>query len=450
MNKYNRRQFLTAATAAVVAPMILPSRLFGKDAPSNKITLAAIGCGVRGYGNVLHNGVKAVPDMRLVAACDCFKIKREKMAADVNKFYGGNMCSAVADFREVLARKDIDGVIISTPDHWHVPLAYYAAQAGKDVYLEKPLGVAMAWAWKLRELMNQKKTVFQYGTQQRSSKEFRRVCELVRNNYLGKIKHVDVWCPDMSSQFAQAKKPPYGDSAPAPLPKDFDYETWIGPAPMKPYTADRCTNFGAYHIYDYALGFIAGWGAHPLDIAQWGLGTDHTGPVRYEGKGVIPPAGSLWDSVESWDINCTYADGITMRFMSERVAKPVVEKMGRLRPWGEHGTTFFGDKDWISVNRGAVYASRKELQRLKIKDTEPALYQSTANHMGNFVECIKSRQPTISPLESAIRSDTISHLSDQCVRLGRSIQWDPEKEQIVGEPDTAKLLNRPMREPWML
>ena len=445
MNHHTRRQFLATA---VVAPMILPSCLFGKEAPSNKVTLAAIGCGGRGSGNVMQ-AVRTLPDMRLVAACDCFKSRRDKMAAEANTFYGADVCTAVADFRDVLARKDIDGVVISTPDHWHVPLAYYAAQAGKDVYVEKPLGVAMAWAWKLRDIVAQKKVVFQYGTQQRSSREFRRVCELVRNNYLGKINHVDAWCSDMSSQFHCAKKPPYGDAAPATPPQDFDYEMWLGPAPKKPYTEDRCTCYGAYHIYDYAIGFIAGWGAHPLDIAQWGLNTDHTGPVRYSGTGRLPPAGSLWDSVESWDIQCTYANGTTMRFMSARVAQPIIEKMGRLRPMNDHGTTFFGEQDWISVNRGAVYASRRELQRLEIKDTEQPLYRSTSQ-LGNFVECIKTRQPTISTLESAIRSDTISHLADQCVRLGRDIQWDPEKEQIVGESDTAKLLNRPLRAPWVL
>ena len=263
----------------------------------------------------------------------------------------------------MLARKDVDGVVVSTPDHWHVPVALYAARAGKDMYVEKPLGVAMAWAWKLRDAVAKHKVVFQYGTQQRGDqRQFRRACELVRNGYLGEIQRVDAWCPDMSSQFGNATVPPYGSTKPVDVPADLDYEMWIGPAPMKPYTADRTTCFGAYHIYDYALGFIAGWGAHPLDIAQWGLDADQSGPVRYEGTGKLPPKGSLWDSIESWDVHCEYADGVKLHFMGHRVAKPEVT---RYHPaWADHGTTFFGAKGWISVNRSALYASDKALQKV--------------------------------------------------------------------------------------
>ena len=243
----------------------------------------------------------------------------------------------------MLARKDVDGVVISTPDHWHVPLAVYAARAGKDMYVEKPLGVALAWAWKLREEVARHKVVFQYGTQQRGDqRQFRRACELVRNGYIGEIQRVDVWSPDMSTQFNAASVPPYGSTRPIAVPADLDYEMWIGPAPMKPYTADRATNFGAYHIYDYALGFIAGWGAHPLDIAQWGLGMDASGPIRYQGTGKIPPKGSLWDSIESWDVQCEYANGVKMHFMGHRVAEPIVKAYHPA--WCDHGTTFFGDR----------------------------------------------------------------------------------------------------------
>ena len=169
----------------------------------------------------------------------------------------------------------------------------------------------------------------------------------------------------MSRDFAKASVPPYGSTRLIDVPADLDYEMWIGPAPMKPYTADRATRFGGYHIYDYALGYIAGWGAHPLDIAQWGLDMDESGPVHYQGSGKLPPKGSLWNSIESWDVQCQYANGVKMHFMGSRVAKPVVKAYHPA--WCDHGTTFFGPKGWINVNRQALYASSKALQKAEIK-----------------------------------------------------------------------------------
>jgi len=446
----SRRAFLRSAAAVVAAPAIVPSSVFGRSAPSNRVNLAAIGVGNRGSGNVWQDFVETQEDVRLVAACDCFAGRREAFAAKVNAHYGGNVCQAMSDWREVLARKDVDGVIISTPDHWHVPLAYHAAVAKKDMYVEKPLGVAMAWAWKLRQAVAANKIVFQYGTQQRSSGEFTRAVELVRNGTIGKIKHVDAWCSGMRSPgwYAEVFDEHFKNIEPAPVPADLDYEMWIGPAPMKPYTKSRCTEWGAYHIYDYALGFIAGWGAHPLDIAQWGLDMDHTSPVSYEGKGEIPPGG-LFDTIDNWDVLCRYGNGVTLRFMCDRVAKGVAGLMDdpRKRPFADHGTTFWGEGGWISVNRGALYASPKELQTAQIRDDEKPVIRS-ASQGRNFVECLKTRRPTINPLESAIRSDTISHLSDIAIRLGRPVRWNPEKERIIGDAEATKRLDRPMRRPW--
>ena len=452
VSRITRRSFLKSAAAIAAAPTIVPSGLFGRQAPSERINLAAIGVGNRGAGNVWADFVEPQSDVRLVAACDCFAGRRNDFAAKVNAHYGAKICAPMADWREVLARKDVDGVVVSTPDHWHVPIAYYAALAKKDLYVEKPLGVAMAWAWKLRSAAEANKIVFQYGTQQRSSAEFTRAVELVRNGYVGKIKHVDAWCSDMRSSgwYAEVFAERFKDVEPAPLPADLDYEMWIGPAPMKPYTKTRCTEWGAYHIYDYALGFVAGWGAHPLDIAQWGLDMDHTSPVFYEGKGEVPQGG-LFDTVENWDIRCRYANGVTMRFMSDRVAKDVPGLMDdpKKRPFMDHGTTFWGEGGWISVSRGALYASPKELQTARIRDDEKPVIRSTSQGR-NFVESIRSRRPTVNPLETAIRSDTISHLSDMVVRLGRPIRWDPDKERIIGDAEAEKRLDRPLREPWKL
>ena len=448
----SRRSFLKSAAALAAAPMIVPSSVFGRPAPSNRINLAAIGLGNRGSGNVWQDFVSTQDDVRLVAACDCFASRRTAFAAKVDEFYGGRYCEPMADWRDVLARKDVDGVIISTPDHWHVPLAYHAAKAKKDMYVEKPLGVAMAWAFDLRDAVGSNEVIFQYGTQQRSSSEFTRAVELVRNGYIGTIRHVDAWCSGMRSpgSYAQVFDERFRDTVPAPVPADLDYETWIGPAPMKPYTKSRCSEWGAYHIYDYALGFIAGWGAHPLDIAQWGLDMDHTSPVFYEGKGEIPEGG-LFDTVDNWDVKCRYADGVTLRFMCDRVAKDVPGLMDdpRKRPFLDHGTTFWGEGGWISVSRGFLYASPKELQKTRIREDEKPVIRSSSQG-GNFVESIRTRRPTINPLDSAIRSDTISHLSDIAIRLGRAVRWDPAKERIIDDRGATERLDRPMRKPWTI
>ncbi|MEI8191865.1 MAG: Gfo/Idh/MocA family oxidoreductase [candidate division NC10 bacterium] len=450
--KISRRDFLKSAAAIAAAPAIVPASVFGRNAPSNRVNLAAIGVGNRGGSNVWQEFVATQADVRLVAACDCFAGRRADFAAKANAFYGGKVCEAVADWREVLARKDVDGIVVSTPDHWHVPIAYHAALAKKDMYVEKPLGVAMAWAWKLRQAAAANKIVFQYGTQQRSSGEFTRAVELVRNGYIGKIKHIDAWCAGMRSGegYAEVFAERFKDTAPLPVPEGLDYEMWIGPAPMSPYTKTRCTEWGSYHIYDYALGFIAGWGAHPLDIAQWGLGLDHTSPVFYEGRGEIPQGG-LFDTVDNWDVSCRYANGVTMRFMCDRVAKDVPGLMDnpKKRPFMDHGTTFWGEGGWISVSRGALYADPKELQTKRIRDDETTVIRSKSQGR-NFVESIRSRRPTVNPLESAIRSDTISHLSDIAIRLGRPVKWDPETERIIVDEEAAKRLDRTLREPWRM
>jgi predicted dehydrogenase len=454
--KMNRRKFLKKSTltaGALAVPTIVPASVFGENVPSNRINIAAIGVGGRGSGNVWHGFVKGQPDVRVVAACDCFRSRREDFARRTNEHYGSDVCKPMADFRDVLARDDVDGVVISTQDHWHVPLAYHAAVAKKDMYVEKPLGVAMAWAWKLREVVEKNKVVFQYGTQQRSGDGFGRVVNLVRNGYIGKVKHIDAWCAGMRAPggYANTFEQHYQDTQPAEIPDDLNYDMWIGPAPMKPYTKSRCTEWGSYFIYDYALGFIAGWGAHPLDIAQWGLDKDHTSPVYYEGSGKMPPEG-LFDTIDYWDMHCKYDDDVTMRFMCTRAAQKALANIPMRQhtmPIKDHGTRFVGEKGWLCVGRWGVYGSTKELQGMKISDKDTPVYHSISQAR-NFVECMKSRKPTINPLESAIRSDTISHLSDISIRLNRPIKWDPKNEKIIDNDEAVKMLDRPMRKPWTM
>jgi hypothetical protein len=443
----NRRDFLRRASrsaGALAAAYFVPSTVFGEEAPSNRITLASIGVGNRGSG--VMKGFAAHPDVQFLAVCDPFGGRREAAKADLNAQYGGGeTVKAYADFREVLARDDIDAVVICTQDHWHVPIAIAAARAGKDMYVEKPLGVSIRWAKVLRREVRRHGSVFQYGTQQRSSSTFRFACELARNRHIGDLKRIEAWCPDISEQYEAFHVKQYGSTEPVPAPEDLDYDLWIGPAPMAPYTVDRCTCFGAYHIYDYALGFIAGWGAHPLDIAQWGKGADDTSPVHYEGTGEIPREG-LYDTISSWDVQCEYADGLPMRFMGHRVAQPVVTKY---RPWISHGTTFFGTDGWVSVDRGGIYASDPKLLEVKLGPNDVHLPVSPGQDR-NFLDCIRTRAATVNPLESAIRSDTISHMGNICIRLGRPIRWDPDRERIVGDDAATRMLDRPLRSPWRI
>ncbi|MCF6287447.1 MAG: gfo/Idh/MocA family oxidoreductase, partial [Candidatus Hydrogenedentes bacterium] len=256
---------------------------------------------------------------------------------------------------------------------------------------------------------------------------------------------LDVWAPAISTQYKGFQVEQFGSTEEIPVPDDLDYDLWLGPAPVSPYTSDRCSCFGAWHVYDNALGFIAGWGAHPLDIAQWGNDTDETAPIFYEGTGRLPEKG-LFDTIESWDLHCEYANGVKMHFMDHRIAKPIVSGY---RAYKEHGTTFFGSEGWISVDRGGLHASNPALLDIKLKDDDVHLYES-AHQIGNFVDCIKSRKKTINPVESAVQSDMISHLGNACIRTGRPIKWDPAKEEIIGDTEAARMLDRPLRSPWQI
>jgi len=416
---------MAAAGGAIAGgfPAIVPSSVFGANAPSNRVTLGSIGVG--GQGGGVMNGMLHLDETQILAVCDCFKDRREGAARAVNGYYAGRMekgsyrgCEPYRDFRELLARTDIDAVVIATPDHWHVPAAVLAVKSGKDIYVEKPLGISIAENKLLREIVRKHGTIFQYGTQQRC---FNQHCgfaaELVRNGYIGELKSVDVVAPNGETG---------GNPAPQPVPDGLDYEMWLGPAPVAPYTNDRVVNTGRWHIYDYALGFIAGWGAHPLDIAHWGY--PHI-PVEYEGTGRIPREG-LYNTVVDWDIKGRYASGVTFT----------------LKPGGDK-TTFTGTEGWVAPSRGGIKASSDELLKIKIKPGDIHLLQDN-HHYLNFVKAVKTRRNPASDIDSAVQSDFISHLGDIAVRTGRKIQWDPVKETIVGDENAARMMNRVRREPW--
>ncbi|OGV63277.1 MAG: hypothetical protein A2283_15090 [Lentisphaerae bacterium RIFOXYA12_FULL_48_11] len=429
MKSISRRNFLKGAVTlggmVSVFPEILPSSVFGANAPSNRVTLGHIGVG--GQGGGVMNGMLHLEETQILAVCDCFKDRRESRAKTVNDHYASKRekgtyksCEAYRDFREILARPDIDAVVVATPDHWHVPAAALAVRAGKDVYVEKPLGVSIAENKLMRDVVRQYGAIFQYGTQQRCfSQHCGFAAELVRNGYIGELRSIDVIAPNGATG---------GKQDPQPVPDGLDYEMWLGPAPVTPYTTDRVVGGGRWHIYDYALGFIAGWGAHPLDIAHWGY--PHI-PVEYEGTGRIPEDG-LFDTVVDWDIKGRYSSGVTFT----------------LKPGGDK-TTFTGTEGWVAPSRGGITASSESLLKVKIKPDEIHLLQDN-HHYLNFVKAVKTRQTPASDIDSAVQSDFISHLGDICIRTGRKIKWDTERETIVGDTEAVRMMNRARRESWGL
>lgn len=407
------------------------------------INVAIIGCGGISAFNVYPLTRKFDDRAIITAVCDVYKHRRDNMAKELNAQYGEGTTRAYPDFREILERKDVDAVCICAHDNWHVPMSIAAAKAGKDIYCQKPLSISMEWSKILRQEVEKAKVIFQFGTQQRSWTPFRKTCELVRNGYIGELKEILVWCPDMSTQADRFRGKPYGSTEEVAVPDGLDYDGWQGPSDLVPYTVDRCTTYGGYHAPETSLGFIAGWGIHPLDIAQWGNRSDDTSPIKYEGTGSLPKEG-IFRTVEQWDIHATYENGMPLRFMDFRTAK---EPLKGFEHDGNHGTLFRGSKGYITVNRRGVKSDIPGIIKTELKKSDETLYVSR-EHTGNFLDCIKSRRKPVCTLEAAIRSDTICHMTDITVRTGRTINWDPEAETIKGDAEASKLLDRPARKKW--
>lgn len=424
----SRRGFLkrtvVGALGAAAFPYIAPDSalgLSGTVAPHNRVTVGCIGMGPQGcgvMGNFLRN-----PEAQVVAVCDVDSRRRVAAVEKVNGAYQDSGCSGYNDFRELLARDDIDAVLIASPDHWHVPHAVAAARAGKDMYVEKPLMLSLQQGQALRDAVHRYGRVFQNGTQQRSSREFRFACELVHNKRIGDLKRIKVGSP--ASRVSE-------NIGPTPVPDGFDYELWLGPAPWAPFSDKRVVNDYWWHYSDYALGFVAGWGIHHVDIAQWGNGTDLTGPVEVEGTGEFPADG-FCNCATKWNVLMRYANGIVLDYTDEAQ--------------NQHGIRFEGTAGWVHVARGFLDAEPKSLLEATFGPDDVHLYESK-NHVGNFIDCVKSRRSTICPIDVALRSDMICHLSDIAMRLKRNLQWDPGREVFVGDSEANRMLVRAMREPW--
>lgn len=440
-----RRQFLKGTVAAIAAPNIVTRPLLGAAAPSNQVTVGLIGCGNIGC-NYHMRYLCQMPDVRIVAVADAYRSRREEAAAKLNNQYGAGTTKAHTDFREILARPDVDAVIIGAHDNWHVPMSIAAAKAGKDVYCQKPLALDFDLVQSLRKVFRETKRVFQFGTQYRSMGRHRLMIQLIRNGYIGKLQRIDSWCRDLSYNADQYHVRPYGSAEPAPVPADLDYDAWMGPSPMVPYTVDRCTMWGGYHCPETSLGFIAGCGIHELGLVQWANKSDHTSPIRYEGTGRLPKEG-IFRTLERWDVTCQYENGVTLRFMDYRTAREAVSKI--LPTWRDgDGTIFYGTEGWIS-NAVGFCASNPKLWKVQFKPTDEQLPESP-EHNRNFIDCVKSRRETICPVEMAIRADTIAHLANIAAITRRVIRWDPVREQIIGDSRAARMLTRPYRAKWRI
>jgi predicted dehydrogenase len=447
----SRRDFLVRSVSGIAAglafPTIVPASALGRGthvAPSNRITVGIIGTGNQGFNDI--RSFLQDERVQILAVCDVNRESagywdgkvggREPARRLVEQHYAEHKpsgvyhgCAAVVDYRELLDRHDIDAVEVCTPDHWHAIPVLEACKLKKDIYCQKPLALTIAEGRAMSYAVQKSGVVFQTGSQQRSDGRFRKACELVRNGRIGELKMVRVGLPGGRPDLAKC-----GDhKKPERVPPGFEYDRWLGPAPQAPYAPARChVNFR--WILDYSGGQITDWGGHHPDCAQWGMGTELTGPIELRNvKGEFPPD-PLWNTATEFAFDAVYENGMVMNISNKN-------KMG---------VTFEGTKGTIHVNRGELTADPKSVLDSKIGPDEIHLYKSD-DHFRNFIDCVISREPTAAPVEVAHRSITIAHLGNIAMRLGRtSLKWDPRTERIIGDDEAAQMLSRPHREPWTL
>ena len=432
----SRRSFLKS-TCSVAAASSLPlwfieecaaqrtKRQAISTAPSERINLALIGCGGQGRGDARN----AKRYGRIVAVCD---VDIGHLGNARKDFPGAE---GYSDFRKLLERKDIDAVICGTVDHWHTLVSMAAMKAGKDIYCEKPLTLTIYEGKRLVEVQRQTKRVLQTGTQQRSSIYFRLACNLIRNNRIGKIQKVEVWIP------AGLRQGPFKSS---PVPEGFDYDFWLGQTPKVEYVKER-THFSFRYWWDYSGGTMTDWGAHHNDIVLWALDMDGSGPVSIEGRQLVDMIPGGFTAASEYEVTYTYANGIVHTCKSTTAS----EWHGGVKdPNGQqHGIKFHGSEGWIWVTRGSIKASERRILTEKLPNNARYVYLSN-DHMGNFIDCVKSRKAPICPAETGHRSASLCHLGVIAIRLGRKLKWDPVNEQFIGDTEANRYISREMRSPY--
>lgn len=434
-SKLTRRQFIATTAAAIAAPTFIPASALGKagrPAPSDRIVVGIVGWGMMGPGNT--SGLMAQNDCQVVAACDLDTRPLQKAVEAVNKKYGNTDCKSYHDYRELFAREDIDAVMLAVPDHWHALLATEAARRGKDIYGEKPLARTIAEQQAIVKAVQKNKRIWQTGSWQRSQSPFHKAAEIVRNGLIGKVTHVEVGLPSGHADFKGTKDKMQATEP----PKELDYDFWIGPSKMMPYIEARVHMNWRWN-YNTGGGQLLDWIGHHGDIAHWGLDFDNSGPKEIEGTGEFPPKDAVWNTATKYRINLTYPKDITMT-----IAGGYSEiKMG---------TKWIGTDGWVWVDRGGFEGSNPEWKAMKeLPDDmrKVKLYESS-NHYRNFLDCVKTRKPTITPVETAHHSAIPGHLGLISMLVGRKIKWDATKEKIIDDKEAAKLLSRDYRKPWHL
>jgi predicted dehydrogenase len=426
--KTTRRKFLKNTAIGAAAPMILSSSILGRAgavSPSERITLACIGVGGMGTGNL--RSFLQDERVQVVAVCDVDSNHRRNAA----KLAGLKDSDVYTDFREIVERADIDTVMIATPDHWHSLITTAIAKSGKDMYCEKPLAASIQEGRFVSDLIKKKGRILQCGTWRRSGIHTRKACELVRNGYIGDLKSIEVGVP---GKFA-IRGGYTGLEKPESVPPELDYTMWLGPNKDAPYTASRC-HFNFRWVNDYAPGYITDWGAHFLDVSQWGHGSDLSTPIEVSAHHVLRRDKGLYDAPESFDIDYLYADGVRMKMFS------TVDT-------SKWGIKFIGSEGWVFTENEKLLTSPKSLLRIRLKDSDTRLYVSN-NHHRNFIDCVKSRNDTAAPVETAHRSASCCHIGTVSAALGRGLEYDPKTETFPGDEEANRFLMRPMKSPWKL
>jgi len=436
-----------AASSFFGAPLLLPARPRGHPPPSERITVGVIGIGAMGAGHV--GRCLGDPSVQVIAVCDVDRLRREQARGRVDAAYsqarpGASFkgCAAYNDYREMLARPDLDGVIIATPDHWHALQSVDAARAGKDVYCEKPISLTIAEGRRVVDVMRQCATVFQTGTQYRSMPPIRAACRFIREGGLGKVRHV-------FTQWSRVDGACVPSSAPAPaepVPEGLDWDLWVGPAPWRPYSSRFHRNPSPGVVpwafcEDFGAASVTWHHSHSADVIQWALGMERSGPVE-----ILPPGNGAFPT-----LTCRWANGTLLHLVDDwqqvkQLYRAVPEDA---RLGGMFGGLFVGERGWVNANYNVVIDGGPSgiLEEMEL----PARQASGANnHHANWLECIRTRGRTSTDEEIGHRSASLGHLTHVAFRLGRNLRWDPAREEFVGDPEANRLRARALREPWRM
>jgi predicted dehydrogenase len=421
----SRRHFLKTGLAGIVAtsvaPQIVPARLLGQGAPSKRVTLGFIGVGTHGLGVNLRSFLQQ-DDCRVLAVCDVFRSRRDAACAEVNRHYGTTDCGAIADFRQLLARPDIDVAVISTPDHWHVTMALMALEAGKMVFCEKPT-LTIDEGRRLADAVKRRGLLFATGIEDRAVIQYYMLAEAVRNGAIGRLQRILVGLP---------RKPTFPLEEPVPVPDDLNYEMWLGPAPYRPYTPTLTEAEVWRQIWDFSGGALTDWGAHLVDTAQVANFSEESGPVAVAGRGTVPPD-AINSVAQDFRLTYTYANGVTME---------VVSDVPSIRFEGTAG--WVGNKGWL----GRLEASDPEIFRRKYDPQTNKLWPRRPREQRDFLDCLKNGQPPMYTAEALHRLSTTLHLGNIAMELGRPLQWDPAAEVFVGDRTADARRARTPRDDW--